>query len=83
MSLIDTPMSNQTSPQGRFSITIGKIAVEPRAHKAQQCHRTGTEVIAWSSQKRQTPDSVSLGIFHFRSPSSGWNDHRRQTAFRG
>src|SRR5271170_2696785 len=35
---------NRPSPQGRISITIGKIAVESRAHKAQPCHGGGTEV---------------------------------------
>ncbi len=33
------------SPQGRISITIGKVAVEGRRDKARRCHLSGTEVI--------------------------------------
>jgi hypothetical protein len=36
---------NPKSPQGRISITIGKIAVESGVNKAQECHCGGTEVI--------------------------------------
>jgi hypothetical protein len=37
--------STPLSPQGRISITIGKIAAGDRPDKARQCHFHGTEVI--------------------------------------
>ncbi len=37
--------SIRSSPQGRISITIGKVAVEERRDKARRCHPSGTEVI--------------------------------------
>lgn len=46
MNLIATPKNPiRPSPQGRISITIGKVAVEGRRDKARQCHLGGTEVI--------------------------------------
>ena len=47
MNLIDTnpQTSIRPSPQGRISITIGKVAVEERPDKARPCHLSGTEVI--------------------------------------
>ncbi len=42
---------NWRSPQGRISITIGKIAVERRLDKAQQCHPGGTQVIGTWTRK--------------------------------
>src|SRR5258708_20807936 len=41
------PQPSQTcsSPQGRISITIGKIAAEPRQHKQPPRHGSGTEVM--------------------------------------
>ncbi len=42
----NTPRSQACpSPQGRISITSGKISVHDRSHKAQPCHESGTEVI--------------------------------------
>jgi len=46
MNLIATPKNPiRPSPQGRISITIGKVAVDWRRDKARPCHRSGTEVI--------------------------------------
>src|ERR1700685_528487 len=45
MNLMDTPVSYRRSPQGRISITIGKITADSTPHKAQPCHRRGTEVM--------------------------------------
>jgi hypothetical protein len=45
MNLIDTlSIRTSHSPQGRISITIGKIAVELRPDKARPCHTGGTKV---------------------------------------
>src|ERR1700723_2339436 len=45
MNLMDTPVSYRPSPQGRISITIGKIPADSTPHKAPPGHRRGTEVI--------------------------------------
>src|SRR5580698_5351166 len=45
MNLIITPnVPIDCHPQGRISITIGKIAVESKCNKAQPCHSGSTEV---------------------------------------
>jgi hypothetical protein len=49
-------MSIPLSPQGRISITIGKVAVGHQPHKAQLCHQNGTEVILGNGNSRK-PDS--------------------------
>jgi len=46
------PQSNRPQPQGRISITMGKIAVRRRLHKAQRCHLRSTEVIGHGPQVR-------------------------------
>ncbi len=46
MNLINAPEHPiQSSPQGRISITMGKIAVAKKRYKARWCHYAGTEVI--------------------------------------
>ena len=52
------PHLNQPSPQGRISITIGKIAAEGRLDKAHPCHLRGTEVIARYAAKAATDSRV-------------------------
>ncbi len=62
MNLIDTyPQNpNRPSPQGRISITIGKVAVERTPDKARPCHLGGTEVIGRETASYITREWCSL-----------------------
>jgi hypothetical protein len=48
------------SPQGRISITIGKVAVDGRRDKARPCHLSGTEVIGHETASYVTRRRCSL-----------------------
>src|ERR1700740_1212641 len=90
MNLISTPnIGNLRSPQGRISITIGKIAVGMRVHKAQPCHGSGTEVMgkwpgsALRESKQRVAGSVRLRVPCFSRLTCGRNYDRGQIVFRG
>src|SRR5580693_5908612 len=66
MNLIATPKNPiRPSPQGRISITIGKVAVDWRRDKARPCHRSGTEVIG-----HETASYVTRNVAQFNKEAS-------------
>jgi hypothetical protein len=86
------PHLNRPSPQGRISITIGKIAVGRRRDKAHPCHLRGTEVIGRGTASYVTQEgrlkvksaaqsSMGIGIFRFSGLAWGWNYDSGKIAF--
>src|SRR5271170_3706414 len=77
MKLIATPRNPiRPSPQGRISITIGKVAVEWSRDKARPCHPSGTEVI-----RHETASYITRELSAQRKSSTNWPQVSEYAAF--